>query len=384
MTRSRIKQALISLIGETNYAGITITDISERANVNRATFYAHYRDKDQVLDEIVSMFLDGLMDKFDTPRTTDIFTHILEHVSLMKALLSDKHLKDRFHKQMSQALKRAYSERLTLLTANDEKMSSETEVYNTYAGSATLGMIEFWYKDDFRLSPAYMAEQITGIAAQRPHRYLDTLIYIERTIERKPKVSDRRIERTRLLLQNALLTLLREKSFGDITVQEISKRADVHRVTFYAHYNDKETLVEDITRKTLADLIEWMHDAIERKSRLSYARNECLSTLLAFFTFITTHSDLFYLALNDNKIPGFRAAMFDALQVYFARGLAKAHTQYSSIHPEIYSHYIASALLGVVDHWLSDGMRYSPSHMAEILTEIINKIPQKTIYHRSY
>jgi AcrR family transcriptional regulator len=171
-TRNRLRNALITLIREKDFDSITITDISERADVNRATFYVHYQDKEQVLEEIVDTYLSGLLEMFSVENTIDSFSYILEHANLVKALLSNKQIKDLFRKKMSLVLKRVYSERITLLTDNDERMSSEDEIYNTYAGSAILGMIEYWHKDDFRLSPAYMAGQLEAIAYQRPHRFL--------------------------------------------------------------------------------------------------------------------------------------------------------------------------------------------------------------------
>ena len=51
---------------------------------------------------------------------------------------------------------------------------------------------------------------------------------------------DRRSRRSRRLIVDALLALMREKRYDRITVQEIIDRADVGRSTFHAHYRDKE------------------------------------------------------------------------------------------------------------------------------------------------
>ncbi len=48
-TQSLLRQALLSLILEKDYDSIVVQDILERANVGRSTFYAHYRDKDELL-----------------------------------------------------------------------------------------------------------------------------------------------------------------------------------------------------------------------------------------------------------------------------------------------------------------------------------------------
>src|SRR6185312_16382997 len=59
-----------------------------------------------------------------------------------------------------------------------------------------------------------------------------------------PRKPDRRVQRTHQLLEAALLSLIKEKEFDAISVQEIIDRANVGRATFYAHYDNKEDLLE--------------------------------------------------------------------------------------------------------------------------------------------
>lgn len=52
-TRKLLQQAFLELIQEKSFASISIQDITERATVNRATFYAHFADKFELLDSII-------------------------------------------------------------------------------------------------------------------------------------------------------------------------------------------------------------------------------------------------------------------------------------------------------------------------------------------
>jgi AcrR family transcriptional regulator len=58
------------------------------------------------------------------------------------------------------------------------------------------------------------------------------------------EVRDPRIRRTRQLLQGALQSLLLDRSFEEISVQEIAEAATVNRATFYDHYTDKFALLD--------------------------------------------------------------------------------------------------------------------------------------------
>jgi AcrR family transcriptional regulator len=57
---------------------------------------------------------------------------------------------------------------------------------------------------------------------------------------------DPRIRRTRQMLHQALASLLAEKSFEEISVQDIASRSTVNRATFYDHFPDKFALLEDM------------------------------------------------------------------------------------------------------------------------------------------
>lgn len=59
-------------------------------------------------------------------------------------------------------------------------------------------------------------------------------------------MEDRRIQKTKAHLQKTLLSLLEKKPFEKINVTEICKAAEVSRITFYAHYSDKNALADDL------------------------------------------------------------------------------------------------------------------------------------------
>lgn len=60
---------------------------------------------------------------------------------------------------------------------------------------------------------------------------------------RYPKAGDRRVLRTRRTLREALVSLLLQRGWDAVSVQDICDRADVGRSTFYTHFADKEELL---------------------------------------------------------------------------------------------------------------------------------------------
>lgn len=65
---------------------------------------------------------------------------------------------------------------------------------------------------------------------------------------------DPRVLRTRQLIREAFRELLRKKEFDSITINDIAQRATINRATFYAHYEDKYALLEEITEQAFHEM----------------------------------------------------------------------------------------------------------------------------------
>src|SRR6202044_3433547 len=70
------------------------------------------------------------------------------------------------------------------------------------------------------------------------------------------ETTDPRILRSRRMLMEALVRLLTQKEFEDISIQEIADEATLNRATFYLHYPDKNALLQAMTESRFRDLIE--------------------------------------------------------------------------------------------------------------------------------
>src|SRR5512141_1192452 len=117
-TRQTLSEALVELIREKDYHLITVSDIIERANVGRSTFYTHYRDKDDLflgnLDDVID-FLGG-DHSFPLP-SLGLFQHIHEEYGLYKALtwgpgidLLIKHIRKSLSEKVAQNLQKSGKE----------------------------------------------------------------------------------------------------------------------------------------------------------------------------------------------------------------------------------------------------------------------------------
>lgn len=167
---------------------------------------------------------------------------------------------------------------------------------------------------------------------------------------------DRRVERTQQLLQAALLSLIKEKEFDAISVQEIIDRANVGRATFYAHYDNKEDLLESGFEGLQATLKERQKEAREREGTLD-------EQLFAFSHHLLAHADE-----HREILPSMVSQRGGALIQHLLRHLLvrvvredvnTMMPKAGAVPKEAIVQFIAGGLYGLMMWWLSGKRRLS-------------------------
>ena len=97
----------------------------------------------------------------------------------------------------------------------------------------------------------------------------NTLKTVRHTTKKTPKNPDRRVLHTRDVLGDALVKLMHERPFEEITVQHILDRAGVSRSTFYAHFSDKN----DLFLSDAEEFFEMMAAALSQQGDKSRRRH---------------------------------------------------------------------------------------------------------------
>lgn len=186
---------------------------------------------------------------------------------------------------------------------------------------------------------------------------------------------DRRIQRTRQLLQQAFVDVVREKGkaitslremekcFAATSIQEITARANVNRGTFYLHFTDKYMLADAVVRErfhqqlasvlphearwdrgTLRLLIQAVLNALEEK----YRHQHQPSLVLAPMVERAAHAELTELLLTWLKE---------------ARGGERRR--------ETIAHVISWAIFGTAIQWSQEEKKVSSEEMADVISQVI-------------
>lgn len=171
-TRKHLSAALIELILEKGYDAVTITDIAERANLRRATFYLHYRDKEDLLLATLGASFDQLAVTMAQVHTSDplagkatvepyraLFEHVDANSSLYRIVLNG---------QGGAAVSRRIRESLaglvlqTLNSLPREQIAIPPDVLAQFIAGAEWALVTWWLEQD----KPYSAEQMAQFAYQ--------------------------------------------------------------------------------------------------------------------------------------------------------------------------------------------------------------------------
>ncbi|MGE7674545.1 TetR/AcrR family transcriptional regulator [Lysinibacillus sp. NPDC094403] len=185
-TRKLLRDALVELIDEQGYEKITVQDITERATLNRATFYLHYRDKldllyqssKEILDDLVGSINVTFDDKIefdflkDEDEPHDTFIHLFEQISLnsklYKVFLTEKDI-PYFSSGMKEIIIDFVSNGINFTQPDDKKLTVPREMAVRYFAAAFLEVIVWWLENDMPYSPKFMATQLMKITVKGPY-----------------------------------------------------------------------------------------------------------------------------------------------------------------------------------------------------------------------
>lgn len=181
---------------------------------------------------------------------------------------------------------------------------------------------------------------------------------------RAKKKTDRRTQRTRRNLNDAMVDLVTEKRFDDITVQELIDRADIGRSTFYLHFRDKEDLFQNNWERFLdfcIEQIDW-----------SKVGKDSFFPVLFLFEHLKDFQPFYRgLVLSRKSDAVFRSGS-EYLSQKIAEGLKRNLKYHPSIPIPILSNYLATELFALLKWWLDEGMPHAPARMDQIFHALVN------------
>ena len=184
----------------------------------------------------------------------------------------------------------------------------------------------------------------------------------------KTHKQDRRSERTQRLLEEALIRLLMQRRYADLTVQDVLDEANIGRSTFYAHYWDKDDLLTSSVERMLAGLLHQMEQT----------PGDLLPSL-GLFQHVQGQYALYQALLRGQGLEL-------VLRTLRTRLCAQIEPQLRVTHPPempdiaitVMAQGIVGTLLALLQWWLETDMPLSPEDLEHYFRHISGNSTQRT------
>lgn len=162
--------------------------------------------------------------------------------------------------------------------------------------------------------------------------------------------------------------------------KKITETANITRGTFYLHYKDKK----DFIRSAINEILDEFFDQVMVESEdLSFSKGQTVQvfSLQKAFQYIESEADIFDVLLNNERNDFFYEQLYDRLSEQLSRFytvMAESDEQ-RKVPLNLQISFIDSALLGLISHWLKDGMIYTSRYMTQSVGKMLDQLDSNNI-----
>lgn len=175
---------------------------------------------------------------------------------------------------------------------------------------------------------------------------------------------DRRIQKTRKALRDALHDLVLDRGYDDLSIQDITEKANLGRATFYLHYREKDELLEDLLR-------EFSQNFAQRHgNKINFSDRKVVQSM---FEYAEDYYDFYrIMAIGKGGVIGMRKMQAIIRESYtlFLDSIEAASGGKFTVPRAFLDSYLASSLMSTIFLWLEQDMPFPPVEMADMFLKL--------------
>ncbi|MFC7394541.1 TetR/AcrR family transcriptional regulator [Scopulibacillus cellulosilyticus] len=175
---------------------------------------------------------------------------------------------------------------------------------------------------------------------------------------------DRRILKSQKAIQSAFLEMLVDEGFDDITVKNITEKADLGRKTFYLHYIDKYDLLD----KIVDDHLEQLREICDQKQNKGFIEGAVI-----WFNFFEQHQSFFASLFRSNSTLSFRNKLLTFIMGEIDKKLNSNAPLNQNIDKYIILKFLGTAVMGVVESYVLEELTGDTEAVAKQLGQLIKR-----------
>ena len=183
--------------------------------------------------------------------------------------------------------------------------------------------------------------------------------------------TDLRVIKTKKILFDSLLKLMKNKNFEKIKISDICEESLINRSTFYAHYEDKYELLIDLFEEQKIALLK----KLENNENIIFSKEYMMELLNILIDHIDENREMYSAILTNNRDGILIDFLIDAIERDVSDRLKNNNEIIDSNLPlDIIVKFYAGGLINIGISWITRNEKYSKE---ELLSYIDKLIPDK-------
>lgn len=176
---------------------------------------------------------------------------------------------------------------------------------------------------------------------------------------------NRQAVRSQQMLRAALVELLKQKPYDKISIADIVRQSNLTRPTFYAHYEAKDDLLEDI----VAEIFSPYMATLQETARLQRLTDDVMIEVhTRLFEEMRQYIDIYQVLRRAGKGDVILAQTIKLHTIVYEHGISRKQPEMKPSLAELFIHQTSSTSITVLNYWIDHGMSIPTETMAKILT----------------
>lgn len=168
-TQILIRDAFMALLIEEGFGKITVQAITERAQINRATFYRHYTDINDLASRLTDLLFDDVSVQFnerleigEVASWATLFEHVAQFAAFYRAMIGQNGIPG-FRDRVQESVEKEMLKQLEVFGVEAEPANIPASLAVRYMAAAQVGFIQWWLENDMPFRPLEAADYLINL-----------------------------------------------------------------------------------------------------------------------------------------------------------------------------------------------------------------------------
>ena len=181
------------------------------------------------------------------------------------------------------------------------------------------------------------------------------------------KDRNKKIEKTKANILEALLLLLQHKEINEISIRELTETAHIHRNTFYIHYTD----IYDILVEVEENMCRKVKEMTDGKEPTQLKEN--LEVVLeSVFEYLYQEREKCGLIMRYRGSVSSGKGLVECIFVKYLNAFPNTFNE-ASVEFQVQFYYCTTGAMGIVRYWMEHDFKESPKRMAALTAKLLTK-----------